>query len=204
MFLFDLTQYLLASRLNSPHSLKTVKYSVCPSPLEKTVVLGVTSRSRDGLKGKAHSCDILARSSRSSIRSRRGWTDLWSPMFDTQTRVQAQPRLHSVCWTRKIWVFRPSSKHVQTLWLSSNWEHALCREREEKHLFNQKRNIASYQTTCSCFQVEVEFREINLKELTFAEQTLWGEILYWLVILVVLKSVLNEVQQCNLLSAKCT
>lgn len=66
------------------------------SPLENTVVLGVTSRSRDGLKGKAHSCDSLVRSIRSSMRSRRGWTDLGSPMFNTQTWVQAQPRLSSV------------------------------------------------------------------------------------------------------------
>lgn len=72
---------------------------VCPSPLEKTVVLGVTSRSRDGLKGKAHSCDSLARSVRSSSRGRRGCTDLWSPILNT--KVQAQPRLHSISWTRK-------------------------------------------------------------------------------------------------------
>lgn len=63
-----------------------------PSPSEKTVVLGVTSRSRDGLKGKAHSCDSLARSVRSSSRGRSRWPDLWSPMFSTQTRFQAQPQ----------------------------------------------------------------------------------------------------------------
>lgn len=46
------------------------------SPVEKTVVLGVTSRSSDGLKGNAHSSDAQSSSSRSSR------TDLGSPMAD--------------------------------------------------------------------------------------------------------------------------
>lgn len=50
--------------------------ALCLSPVAKTVVLGVTSRSRDGLKGNAHSCDMLSRSSRSSR------SNLGSPIVD--------------------------------------------------------------------------------------------------------------------------
>lgn len=59
------------------------KIPVNSSPFKKTVVLGVTSRSRDELKGKAHSLDSLERSRRGS-RSRRSRTEVCSPMLNLQ------------------------------------------------------------------------------------------------------------------------
>lgn len=51
------------------------------SPLERTVVLGVTSRSREALKGKAQSRDTVAASSRDSSGCRQDGADLWPPML---------------------------------------------------------------------------------------------------------------------------
>lgn len=102
------------------------------SPLEKTVVLGVTSRSRDGLKGKAHDCDSLLRSS--STR-RGGGADLWRPMFNTQTWSQAQPRLSTACLIRTkelsvlsvyLWTQQQEDPHCDDLLTVK------CKKREEK------------------------------------------------------------------------
>lgn len=121
--------------------LKHTTYCVCPSPLEKTVVLGVTSRSRDGLKGNAHSCDSLARSVRSSRRSRKGWTDLWSPMFNTQTwsKISLRCNLSNTQNLRENqWetcIFRPSSNR-RRLFDYPSVENTLWEEKEKKHVCN--------------------------------------------------------------------
>lgn len=76
------------------------------SPLERTVVLGVTSRSREALKGKAQSCDIVAASSRDSSRCRQDGADLWPPMLVTQIRqpTPAPLRRYSLSEREQKWL----------------------------------------------------------------------------------------------------
>lgn len=60
------------------------------SPVERTVVLGVISKSRDALKGKAQSWDIVAVSSRISSRRRKDGLDLWPAISVTETQTLSQ------------------------------------------------------------------------------------------------------------------
>lgn len=67
--------------------------AMCASPLEKTVVLGVISRSREAVKGKAQSCTTVAVSSRISSRCRKDGLHLWPPISATQTGDPTPPLL---------------------------------------------------------------------------------------------------------------
>lgn len=60
------------------------------SPVDGTVVLGVMSRSRDALKGKAQSWDMVALSSGISSRRRKDGLDLWPPISATETPSLSQ------------------------------------------------------------------------------------------------------------------
>ena len=154
--------------------LKHMKYCVCPSPLEKTVVLGVTSRSRDGLKGKAHSCDSLARSVRSSSRSRKGRTDLWSPMFNTQTWSKISLRCN-LSNTQNVWemcIFRPSSNR-RWLFDYPSVENTLWEEKEKKHVC--KREINQRETLLSWGGTGVQRDQLKTKRsLQNKHTSTWG------------------------------